>query len=70
MTLHKTDNRSVLGAINDNISHVTHHAGVDGGVEVIGLAKLTAHVNNMPISSLEWAYAINKFRQTIFHSVD
>ena len=68
MEISKTDNRSILGTINDNIFHIGHHAWADGGVEAAGLAELSARVNNMPMSALKWTYAINEFRRSTLHS--
>ena len=68
MRVHKSDNRSVLGTMNDNLFHITHHAAYGGGVEVAGLATLAAQVNHMPMSPLEWKYAIEEYRQSVNHS--
>jgi hypothetical protein len=68
MQICKTDNRSVLGTINDNLFHITHHAAYGGGVESAGLATLAAQVNHMPLSPLKWTYAIKEYRQSVLHS--
>jgi hypothetical protein len=68
MDISKTDNRSILGTINDNIFHIDYHAWAGGGVEAAGLAALSARVNNMPMSALKWTYAINEFRRSILQS--
>ena len=68
MKISKTDNRSVLGTINDNIFHIDYHAYAAGGVESTGLATLAAHVNHMPMSPLKWTYAIEEYRRSIIHS--
>lgn len=64
----KTNNRSVLGTINDNIWHIDVHAYEAGGVEYIGLQNLSHRVNHMPMSPLKWKYAIEEYRQSIIHS--
>ena len=68
MQIHKSDNRSVLGTINDNFFHITHHAAYEGGVEVAGLATLASQVNHMPMSPLEWNFAIEEYRRSVNHS--
>jgi hypothetical protein len=68
MLIHKSDNRSVLGTMNDNLFHITHHATYGGGVEVAGLATLAAQVNHMPMSTLKWNYAIEEYRRSVIHS--
>jgi len=68
MHTQKSDNRSVLGTINDNLFHITHHAAYSGGVEFVGLATLAAQVNHMPMSPLKWKYAIEEYRRSIIHS--
>ncbi len=68
MSLAKTNNRSVLGTINDNIFHIDVHAYHAGGVKGIGLHNLAAKVNHMPMSPLKWKYAIEEYRQSIIHN--
>jgi len=71
MSMAKTNNRSVLGTMNDNIFHIEHienHADQAGGVESIGLPKLAATVNHIPMSPLKWKYTIDEYRQRIIHS--
>ncbi len=65
MQTHKSDNRSVLGTINDNIFLITHHAAHSGGMEAAGLASLAAQVNHMPMSPLGWKYAIDEYRRSV-----
>jgi len=68
MSIAKTNNRSVLGTMKDNIFHIEHHAAQAGGVDGIGLPKLAATVNHMPMSPLKWKYAIEAYRQSLIHS--
>jgi hypothetical protein len=65
MEISKTDSRSVLGTINDNLFHVTHHAATGGGIDSIGLTNLSAKVNHMPLSPLGWRYAIEEYNQFV-----
>jgi hypothetical protein len=68
MSMAKTNNRSVLGTINDNIFHIETHAYQAGGVEGIYLPNLAATVNHMPMSPLKWKYAIEEYRRSLIHS--
>lgn len=68
LTPAKTNNRSVLGTINDNIFHIELHANDAGGVERIGLQNLCAKVNHMPMSPLKWNFAIEEYRRSVIHS--
>jgi hypothetical protein len=54
--------------MNDNIFHIETHAYQAGGVEGIGLPKLAAIVNHMPMSPLKWKYAIEEYHRSIVHS--
>ncbi len=68
MSVAKTNNRSVLSTMNDNIFHIETQAYHASGVESIGLPQLAAIVNHMPMSALKWKYAIEEYRQSIIHS--
>ena len=57
----KTDSRSVIGTINDNIWHTEVHAYHAGGVECAGLDDLSAHLNHMPMGPLNYDRAIRAF---------
>ena len=67
MVITKTNNRSVLGIINDNIGHIDFYAYEAGGVENIGLQNLSNQVNHMPLSPLKWKYAIDEYRQNLIN---
>ena len=68
ISMAKTNSRSVLGTMNDNIFHIETQADHAGGVEGIGLPKLAAIVNHMPMSPLKWKYAIEEYRRSLIHS--
>jgi hypothetical protein len=61
--LAKTNSRSILGTMNDNEWHLKEHAFHAGGVGIIGTEALVKHVNHMPLSPLNWDYAINEYRK-------
>jgi len=69
MNITKTNDRSVLGTINDNIFHITFHASRGGGVDITGIQNLCAHVNHMPMNPIGWKYAIEEYRQSVVHQV-
>ena len=68
LALAKTNNRSVLGTINDNIFHTEIHAHDRGGVEAAGLETLARFLNHMPIGPLNMDDAIEAYRRSNMHS--
>ena len=68
MRLTKTDNRSILGTISDNIWHIEVYVHDAGGVEPFGIENFSHHVNHMPMNPLTWKYAIEEFRRNIIHA--
>ena len=68
MDITKTNNRSVLGTINDNLWHIEMHVYDAGGVEPFGIQNFSHHVNHMPMSPLKWKYAIEEYRQNVIHA--
>lgn len=68
MSLAKTNNRSVLGTISDNIWHIEVHVYEAGGVEPFGIQSFSHHANHMPMSPLRWKYAIEEYRRSVIHS--
>ncbi len=67
LEIHKTNNRSVLGTINDNIFHIDYHLWDAGGIEFTTFAILAAHVNHMPMSPLKWTYPIKEYQRSLIH---
>ena len=65
MCIAKTDNRSVIGTINDNIWHTQIHAYHAGGVDLAGLDYLSMHLNHMPMGPLKYKYAIEAFNRSV-----
>ena len=68
-SLAKSNNRSLLGTINDNEWHLKVHAFHAGGLAAIGTEALVKKVNHMPLSPLDWSYAINEFRKYAIRAV-
>jgi hypothetical protein len=68
-TLSKTNSRSILGTMNDNEWHLEVHAYHEGGVAAIGTEALVENVNHMPMSPLNWSYAISEFRKYAVRAV-
>jgi len=65
MSIAKTDNRSVIGTINDNIWHTEIHSYHAGGVDLAGLDYLSKHLNHMPMGPLKYKYAIEVFNRSV-----
>lgn len=68
-TLSKTNSKSILGTINDNVWHLEVHASHAGGVAAIGTEALVEKVNHMPLNPLNWSYAISEFRKYAIRAV-
>lgn len=68
LTLAKTNNRSVLGTINDNIFHTEVHAYYGGGAEYMGLEDLAHRINHMPMGPLDMDDAIEAYRRSNMHT--
>ena len=67
--LAKTNNRSILGTMNDNEWHLKEYAFHVGGVGEIGTEALVKTVNHMPLSPLNWNYAINEYRKHAIRAI-
>ena len=64
MRVYKSDNRSVLGTISDNMWHVDVHSYHDGGIANSDMVDLARRLNHMPMSPLGYQYAIEVFRRS------
>ena len=58
----KTDNKSVLGSMNDLAFHYKYHLEVDGEGE---LSRIVHKLNRMPMGALKYAYPIDKLRESV-----
>jgi hypothetical protein len=67
--LAKTNNRSILGTMNDNEWLLKEHAIRVGGIATIGTEALIKNVNHMPLSPLKWNYAINEYRKHTIRAI-
>jgi len=68
LMLSKSNNRSVLGTINDNIFHTEIHAYYGGGCQHMGLEDLAHRINHMPMGPLDMDDAIEAYRRSNMHT--
>lgn len=58
----KTDNRSVLGSMNDLAFHYEIHIGDEGGLHRCDLPRIIRRLNRMPMSAIGFEFPINRLR--------
>ena len=58
----KTQNRSVLGSMNDLVFHYKYHIQDAGGVHSYEIPGIIQKLNRMPMGALEYAYPIEALR--------
>lgn len=64
ITISKTDNRSVLGSMNDYAYHYKHFIESAGGFEMCRIPSLIMHLNRMPMGAKNYAYPVNLLKET------
>ena len=70
LKLTKTNNRSVLGNLNEFSQHLEWYAAYDGIEDSELVRSLIWRVNNMPlVGPLDGQYAINVYKRGILHAV-
>ncbi|MGD8572087.1 MAG: hypothetical protein PVH98_06460 [Gammaproteobacteria bacterium] len=63
ITLTKTDNKSLIGNMNDLVNHYTYLVLDDGGLDHVDLADVIARINRTPQRNIGWlnsAKALNE----------
>ena len=63
-TIHfaKTNNRSVLGSINDLAFHMEAHIKSSGGIRNLGLDAINDVLNRIPMGALNYQYSIEALK--------
>ena len=56
----KTNNRSVLGSMNDMTYQLKYKIAYEGGLLNINLPQLNHDLNRIPMSAIEEIYSINE----------
>ena len=58
-----TNNRSVLGSMNDIASHYKYFIGEAGGVHSPEVPEIIGKLNRVPFGSLEYTYSIDTLKK-------
>ena len=61
----KSNNRSVLGSMNDHIATTIFHVQYDGGYQAIDAADINRRLNHTPLKAIGYAYAVDKIIETL-----
>ncbi|MBL3600719.1 MAG: hypothetical protein JMN25_12780 [gamma proteobacterium endosymbiont of Lamellibrachia anaximandri] len=55
-TYAKTNNRSVMGSMNDMAFHIEHHIAHEGGLAYADLDRLLLRINEIPFKAIGYEY--------------
>jgi len=58
----KTNNRSVLGSMNDLAYQIKYWIKAEGGLLMIDMVELNKKINRIPMSAIEMIYAIDQLK--------
>jgi len=61
----KTNNRSVLGSMNDLAFQLKYTIDYHGGLLNTDLAKLNSELNRTPMGAIEYVYSINELNELL-----
>jgi len=61
----KTNNRSVLGSMNDLVFQLKYRIGTMGGLVNVDLAELNHELNRIPMSAIKEIYSIDELRKLL-----
>ena len=59
----KTNNRSVLGSMNDLTFQLKYQIADEGGIEMTDITKLIHDLNRIPMSAIEEIYSIYELKK-------
>ena len=59
----KTNNRSVLGSMNDLTFQLKYQIADAGGIEIADISKLVSDLNRIPMSAIEEIYSIYELKK-------
>lgn len=59
----KTNNRSVLGSMNDLTFQLKYHIAAEGGIEMADISKLILDLNRIPMSAIDETYSIYELKK-------
>ena len=61
----KTNNRSVLGSMNDLAFQLKYRIGATGGLINVDLVELNRKINRIPMSAIKEIYSIDELRKLL-----
>jgi hypothetical protein len=61
----KTNNRSVLGSMNDLTFQLKYQIADEGGIEITDITKLIHDLNRIPMSAIEKIYSIDELKNLL-----
>ena len=61
-----TNNKSVLGSMNDLALHYKYHIQSEGGVHSHAVPSIIKELNHMPMGALEYGYPIEALKAIVF----
>ncbi len=61
----KTNNRSVLGSMNDLTFQLKYQIADEGGIEIADITKLVHGLNRIPMSAIEEIYSIYELKNLL-----
>ena len=61
----KTNNKSVLGSMNDLAFHYKYHIQAGGGIYHCNLPEIIHKMNRMPMSAIEQVHAIDELKKLL-----
>jgi len=59
----KTNNRSVLGSMNELVFHAKYHISAEGGPLTVDIGKLNHYINQMPMSAIDKIFSIYELKR-------
>lgn len=62
----KTNNRSVLGSMNDLACHMAAHISAAGGIRHLGVDALNDLLNRIPMGALNYRYSIEALKAKLY----
>ena len=65
IVISKTNNRSVLGSMNDLAYQLKYSISSVGGLDYMDLAELNHELNRIPMSAIKEIYSINELRKLL-----
>ncbi|MCZ6803210.1 MAG: hypothetical protein O7D86_04560 [Proteobacteria bacterium] len=66
IVLTKTDNKRLLGSMNDLVSLYTHFILYDGGLKQADLFEVIARINRTLQRNLDWQYSIEAVKDILY----